>query len=98
VTGRLPPPDREVPEGHHLVPVPEAIGHWRVAAGKPCRYARHGRIQCGHPSIAEVRRGTARIQWWAYCEPHAYGRWVEAGRVWVWILRADDDELETCDV
>jgi len=94
VTTRQPPSGREVPEGHHLVAVPEAMTHWRVAAGKPCRYARQGRIQCGQPSVAETRRGTVRHQWWAYCETHAYGRWAEDGRVWAWILRADDDELE----
>jgi hypothetical protein len=84
----------EIPEGHHVVAVPEAIGHWRVTEGKPCRYARQGHIQCGEPSIAEVRRGTIRIQFWAYCPAHCYGRWVEDGRVWLWILRADDDEFE----
>jgi hypothetical protein len=95
MTTRQPPPDRDAPEGYHLVAVPEAIGHWRVADGKPCRYARQGHIRCGQPSVAEIQRGTVRRQWWAYCETHAYSRWVENGRVWVWILRADDDELET---
>lgn len=85
----------EIPEGFHVVAVPEAIGHWRITAGKPCRYARQGIHQCGAPSVAETRRGDIRKQWWAYCQPHAYGRWVESGRVWHWILRADDDELET---
>jgi hypothetical protein len=95
MTTRQPPPDRDVPEGFHLVAVPEAISHWRVCPGKPCRYAKQGRIQCKQPSVAEVLRGTVRHGWWAYCPSHSYGRWVENGRVWVWILRADDDELET---
>jgi hypothetical protein len=84
----------EIPDGHHVVAVPEAIGHWRVAPGKPCRYARQGHHQCGAPSIAETLRGYKRHAWWAYCASHSYGRWVEDGRVWLWILRADDDELE----
>lgn len=84
----------EIPEGYHVVAVPEAIGHWRIAEGKPCRYARQGRIQCGEPSVVECLRGDKRPQFWAYCPDHSYGRWAENGRAWCWILRADNDELE----
>lgn len=90
-----PPHNRtEIPEGFHVVAVPEAIGHWRPADGRPCRYARQGHVQCGQLSIAEVLRGDKRPQWWAYCGDHSYRRWVETGRVWHWILRADNDEFE----
>lgn len=61
---------REIPDGYHLEAVPEAIGRWRVAAGKPCRYARQGRNQCGEPSAAltrqrrsEIARKGARVRW-----------------------------------
>ena len=32
-------------------------------------------------------RGTYRTQWWAYCERHSFGRWIEDGKVMHWILR-----------
>jgi hypothetical protein len=82
---------REIPDGFHMEAVPEAIGHWRPVTGKSCRYARQGHVQCGEPSAAELLRGYKRHQWWAYCESHMYGRWVENGRVWHWILVSDAD-------
>lgn len=27
--------------------------------------------------------------WWAYCERHLYGRWIEDGKVVGWVLRQD---------
>lgn len=86
---------REVPDGYELVAVPvsslETGGEWRPVTGKRCRYARQGRIQCVQPSVAEVQRGEVRVQWWAYCASHCYGKWVEDGQVMTWILREKEE-------
>lgn len=77
--------ERDVPEGCRLFATPDP--DWRVVEGKPCRYPAQGHTQCKQPSAAELHRGTYRKQWWAYCPPHMYGRWVEDGQVMRWILR-----------
>lgn len=54
---------------------------WRPAApGRRCRSgAGLGHRACGAPAALELnrslQRGLRRFDaWWAYCEPHAYGR------------------------
>lgn len=70
---------------------------WRVldpmAAARPCRYG--GNKPCRRPAVAETDRGRwfwarRRPNWWAYCEQHLYGRWIEGGRVMEW--KHEDDE------
>ncbi len=68
---------------------------WRLVTGEACRSGsshpagpgRKDRRSCGAPAVAELRRGTSRAQWWAYCPDHMYGRWIEDGQVMNWILR-----------
>jgi hypothetical protein len=90
-----PVPDREVPEGYELVAVPEDSLRggleWRLATGMRCRMLTAGHC-CKRPSVAEIDRGRTRPQWWAYCESHMFGRWVENGQVMTWILREIEDE------
>jgi hypothetical protein len=80
------------PEGHHLEARPAR--NWRPATGlyKKCRGGR----RCPAEPVAELNRrrndwhgGRTLDAWWAYCAEHMYGRWVEAGRVWSWILVED---------
>jgi hypothetical protein len=91
---------REVPPGYRLEAVPDSGvgGAWRLVAGKRCRrQSGAGRAYCRKPAVAEVNRGYMRSgqmheNWWAYCADHLYGRWVEDGQVWCWILKADEDD------
>lgn len=78
---------REVPDGYELVAVPDKS--WRLQSGKRCRSgAAPGRHACARPSVAEFKRGSKQYpSWWAYCADHMYGRWIENGQVWHWILR-----------
>ena len=89
---------REGPAGYHLEAVPETSlssgGRWRLASGKRCRGdCGGGRTACGKPSAAELDRShiAGRTRWYAYCPDHLYGRFIEDGQVWCWILKADDD-------
>lgn len=76
---------RDVPAGWELVAIPDPGWRWRT--GRQCRYAEAGHRRCEGYAAAELRRGTVRPQWWAYCPDHMYGRWVEGGKVMHWILR-----------
>lgn len=76
---------------------------WRVVGGKRCRSgAGPGRPACGRPSVAELKRGRVpwgtttppNPSWWAYCEDHMYGRWIEDGRVLEFRLRGIDAPIE----
>ena len=88
---------REVPAGYHLAAVPDSC--WRLASGKHC--AMRGKNPCYEQAVAELnRRRDGRISasgrpahdaWYPYCPAHLYGRWVEDGKVMVWILEADTD-------
>jgi hypothetical protein len=81
-----PVPDREVPEGYELVAVVDE--GCRVEDGKRCRFGGgYHHKACGLPSVMAFRSGR---QWWAYCSnpEHMFGRWIEAGKVMHWILRA----------
>jgi hypothetical protein len=84
-----PEPGREPPPGCHFEARPESTLRWRLATQpKPCRSAA-GRTSCARPSVAELIRGAVRLQWWAYCERHLYGRWIEDGRIMTWIAVED---------
>jgi hypothetical protein len=79
----------EIPGGYEVVAVEDK--DWRLVSGKRCRLASgHGKA-CGRPSVAELNRARRwrerSSNWWAYCERHLYGRWVEDGQVMHWILR-----------
>ena len=81
---------REVPEGYELAAEPDP--DWRLVSGKRCRRGfGRGRPACTSEAVAELnrnaRRPGARESWWAYCERHLYGRWVEDGKVMQWVLR-----------
>lgn len=76
---------REVPDSCELVAIPDA--DWRIEPGwSTCR-----RKGCDAPTAASLLRGTRRPQRWRYCEDHMYGRWIEDGQVWHWILREKTD-------
>jgi hypothetical protein len=89
-----PPPPHDPPAGCIWQPAgsEEDFLVWRV--GRPgvearrCRQqAGKGRRACGRPAVAELRRsyGSGHT-WWAYCEAHLYGRWIENGRLLHWRL------------
>jgi hypothetical protein len=75
----------DIPEGYELVAVRDA--GWRFEPGRRCRRMGPGYVSCGKPSVAAIRRGISRPQWWAYCADHLYGHWVEDGVVMHWILK-----------
>jgi hypothetical protein len=85
------------PEGHHWEAVPDTSLRWRVSAGTApavSRRCRYGRPSCKRPAVAEIDRGSYRNgsrvpSWWAYCERHLYGRWIEDGVVMGWRLAED---------
>jgi hypothetical protein len=90
-----PDPGRPAP-GCEFVAVPDK--DWRVynagAAGIPGRQCRYmeGRKACGKAAVARFDRryrlsARQRSSWWAYCGEHMYGRWIEDGKVMVWIAR-----------
>jgi hypothetical protein len=88
------PEPREMPEGCHAEAVPD--GGWRLVIGKRCRFVvGPGHRACGRPSVAEFNRGRyiragRGDSWWAYCDEHLYGRWIEDGRVMNWIAVEND--------
>ena len=92
----------EPPHGYHYEASakPETTLEWRLASGKKCR-SRGGRGKaCGRPCVAELNRvryasytrsDLRRLpSWWAYCEQHLYGRWIEDGQIMHWVLVEDD--------
>jgi hypothetical protein len=109
-TTRIPPPEREVPPGYRLIAVEES-DDWRTEDGVlGCRrgsgWNRKGAAgTCGKPAVLALRRTPSRPgtwgkvvpQWWRYCEAHAYGRWVEGGKVLCWILVEDDAGITSED-
>lgn len=90
-----PTPYSPAPEGHEWVAVPDQT--WRLVdehqttaaspTGKRCRLMLTGHTYCRQPAVAELKRGTRRPRWWAYCPEHMYGRWIENGQVMHWVLR-----------
>jgi hypothetical protein len=78
---------REVPEDCELVAVPDT--GWEINRSRACRFG--GNKPCGMISAAVLLRGARHPQRWGYCEDHMFGRWIETGRVWHWILREKAD-------
>lgn len=89
--------------GTHFAPA-EEDACWRAIAAdlaRPCRQrvgqgADHR--TCKAPSILAINRLRSRFDgrpaadsWWHYCARHAFGRWVEDGKVFYW--RLTDDEV-----
>lgn len=76
------------PEFHHWEAV-DAGPEWRAAEGLELQ-----RLRCRHSTAARCPRPVELILYrgarvrtrWAYCAEHAFGRWVEAGRVLSWRL------------
>jgi hypothetical protein len=58
---------------------------WRLITDDRSRTCR--RRSCDEPAVAELQRGSTRLQWWAYCGDHMYGRWLEDGEVVEYRLR-----------
>jgi hypothetical protein len=80
------PPDP--PPGYHWEAAEEGPD-WRLVNGKNCRQP-----HCPRPSAAELARTTylssgKTVRWWAYCDQHLYGRWIEDGKIMHWILKQD---------
>lgn len=51
---------------------------------------------CGQPAVAWLDRGRGRRRnWWAYCERHLFGRWIEDGRLMCWKLQEKVSPAET---
>lgn len=92
---RRPDPGRPAPPGYRWE-ASDAGPDWEVAGPlderRPCRGERP---PCHRPVclvlLRKDRRGW-RVRW-RYCLEHAFGRWVEDGRVLSW--RAVDDDLPT---
>jgi hypothetical protein len=86
------------PPGYEYVATASDLMHWRLTAGKRCRWGAgcHTRA-CGRPCAAEVNRG-AHVRgkfvsrWWAYCERHMYGRWIEDGQILMWALAKVEED------
>jgi hypothetical protein len=74
---------RDVPEDCELVAVPDE--DWEINRSRACRFG--GNKPCGRVSAAVLLRGTRYKQRWGYCPDHMFGRWIEDGQVWRWILR-----------
>lgn len=94
-----PQPSSPPPAGHHHVPVAEPLDQWRPAPQtKRCRANATKNVRaCGRPAVLEfLRPGRYRYGkrpgvWWAYCEQHTFGRWLEGDRVMCWHVRPDGD-------
>jgi hypothetical protein len=94
-----PPMPEQAPDGYHWEAVPDTSLRWRVIEGLApivSRRCRYGRPSCKRPAVAELNRGSYHIltgrridSWWAYCEHHLYGSWIEDGAVVGWVLRED---------
>jgi hypothetical protein len=84
----------EPPAGYHWEPFQEGR-RWRLVTGKQCRMRLNRHITCARPAVAEFARqrrlssGKAIDAWWAYCEEHLYGRWIENGVIMYWKLVED---------
>lgn len=64
---------------------------WRIpplVEQSECRWGSPRNGYCKRPAVAVLRRGKQN-RWWAYCERHLYGRWVEGGQVLIWRIRRE---------
>lgn len=101
---RPPDPVAKV-DGTHYEAIEEDLADWRAIDpehARPCRQ-RVGQAEdhrtCKEPSVLAMDRGrrtftAGRISrrspsWWHYCARHAFGRWVEDGKVFHWRLVED---------
>lgn len=85
-----PAPPHEAPFGEHWEAVQEGP-EWSLAEpGKKCRFRGSDKHACGEPAVVVLYRGIAKRIPWNYCLPHAYGRWVEDGKVMAWVLKDDE--------
>lgn len=89
---RAPVPYEPPPDGHEWV-AREARPEWRVCAQTGYVPKLCSRQRCREQGIAQLNRGrrdprtgATSPAWWTYCLDHAYGRWVENGRVMQWHL------------
>jgi hypothetical protein len=75
----------------------ETSPDWRLQSDGQCRAdaSRYTKM-CGRPAVAALRRphGRTGYAWWAYCERHLYGRWLEDGQLWRWAMRPIKDDGE----
>jgi len=75
------------PDGYRFEPVAEDATKLRIVSTEQvCRMP-----GCNRRAVAELNRGYrtkhGRVDsWWAYCEYHLYGRWIEGGHVLHWRL------------
>lgn len=88
-------PDRPVPPpraAEGLVYTPQPDPGWSLAGpDRRCRYQAGGNAKaCGKPAVAALDRGTRGPRVYHYCADCVgrYGRWVQDGQVWHWVLRA----------
>lgn len=90
---RPPPPDYAPASCWEPV---EAGPEWRPADELEARTGRCRATSRGClGSVALVLlRGKHRTRWF-YCAAHAYGRWVEDGRVYSWRRKSDETETPT---
>lgn len=85
----------KAPDGYHWIAVPErnaGLLAWRLSDGEHrCRAGASRHIKaCGRPAMAALNRrmtSSGRDNWWHYCEEHMFGRWIEDGQIWTWVLR-----------
>jgi hypothetical protein len=73
----------------------EPAPDWAVMDGtEKANRCRWGRPSCKRPAVAKLLRVMhlgggrgSRGVFWAYCEDHMFGNWLEDGRVMGWVLR-----------
>lgn len=80
------------PERFHFEAVavdPDGYLGWRFreTPDRRCRWSDQGK-RCENVATVELNRGPA---WWAYCDQHMYGRWVEGGQIMKWKLVHNED-------
>ena len=88
VAARPPHPDRNVPdEGWEVLPDPGWTTDLIHFHRQGCRFGASGVSKaCGNEPVAALRRGKV---WYAYCEDHLYGRWIENDTVVNWYVKGD---------
>jgi hypothetical protein len=75
-----------IPEDKQAVAIED--DQWTIREGGRCSRKRvSDEEECGRPAVAAVMRGVGITRWADLCDRHLYGRWVEDGKVWHWVLR-----------
>jgi hypothetical protein len=80
----------EIAEGYERVAVEEGPG-WRTETGRQCSHIGPRHRRCPDGAVAAVQDGTERKMWFRACPKHMRGRWIEDGKIMVWILRKIPD-------